>query len=382
MTAGVTRYQSLHAASATVVTTNSQSSRTYIPPNAEIVIKEVRFWLETAPGGSDTLQVVINQNGADSEFDVTFTGSDTYKSDTGSVTATDGDYLTIKMVGSATTAAARLSWLIIYEANDGALPFSNCPQSTLDSVLGYCPILGRITKSATADFYAVSAIDCTIDSAAIYLAAAPGVGNSRILTLQKNGVDTAVTITISDTALSGTASGAALDIAPGDYVMWKVDYTGTPAGTGASFNLAIIPDTPGQMPLFVTNGALANGGDRYAVGNGSNAQQTTEAACDEVKLPTGTISHCYGKIATNPGSGGDEYRATARLAAADTSVVVSIVDSATTGSDTTHSAAVTDNSIFTYRFSPINAPANNTIRYGYGMRFTMPAEWVPKAIMF
>lgn len=64
------------------------------------------------------------------------------------------------------------------------------------------------------------------------LTTAPGAGNSRTITIQKNLTDTPLTVTISGTATSASDTTHSFTISPGDTLRIKVNSTGTPAAAG------------------------------------------------------------------------------------------------------------------------------------------------------
>jgi hypothetical protein len=63
----------------------------------------------------------------------------------------------------------------------------------------------------------------------VNLAAAPGSGKSRTLTLRKNAASVTSTVTISDLATTGTDSTHSDTIADGDHFNVSFQPTGTPA---------------------------------------------------------------------------------------------------------------------------------------------------------
>ena len=72
----------------------------------------------------------------------------------------------------------------------------------------------------------------TLHTARIRWDAAPGSGKSWTFTLRKGNpslADTSLVIVIADTAVEGSST-VKVQIAAGDWVSWRIDPSGTPAG--------------------------------------------------------------------------------------------------------------------------------------------------------
>lgn len=80
----------------------------------------------------------------------------------------------------------------------------------------------------------------------VQLTVAPGVGNSRTLTLQKNGSGTTVTVTISGTATTASFTGTPVSWASNDTIRCQQTTTGTPAAATWTSAIAFTPTTDGE----------------------------------------------------------------------------------------------------------------------------------------
>lgn len=96
----------------------------------------------------------------------------------------------------------------------------------------YLPIGGGGFSSGTEANVDIDApATSTISNFFVQLSAAPGVGNSVSFTIRKNGIDTAVTCTISGTNTSANDTSHTLSVAQGDLLTIKVVPTGTIVAT-------------------------------------------------------------------------------------------------------------------------------------------------------
>jgi hypothetical protein len=74
----------------------------------------------------------------------------------------------------------------------------------------------------------------TIKNFYVNLGSAPGVGKTLTITFRKNGVDQAVTVSISDANTSASDTTHSFSFAAGDLVNWSM--TLTAAGTNGLIN--------------------------------------------------------------------------------------------------------------------------------------------------
>lgn len=120
-------------------------------------------------------------------------------------------------------------------------------------------------------------------NAYIALSAAPGAGKSYTFTLQKNGVDTSVVVTISDAATSGQDITHSVTFAAGDHATWKCVPSGTPGaanviqfyvefnsttGNTCIFTEGLFPYstlTPARFSGFSTSGRVTGAGNQVQV---------------------------------------------------------------------------------------------------------------------
>lgn len=187
----------------------------------------------------------------------------------------------------------------------------------------------------------------TIDRLFVKVAVAPGAGGSGkqyAATLMVNGVASALTCTILETATSGSDVSHSVNVVAGDLVSLRWVPTGTPAAPGvvswftrqsASGKFAVLAGTTSQQ-------SAAN----FFPPQGMQLASGTETNVIAVCPIGGTISNLYLKTDVAPGgSGANSITVTLRQAAAAsamaaTALTATITDPATTAHDTTHSFSV------------------------------------------
>ncbi len=91
---------------------------------------------------------------------------------------------------------------------------------------------------------------------------APGAGETRTLTLDNDGVPTAVALTISDAEIDGTWSGSHA-IAREDFLSWLSTASGGAASTNLNILIKVVHDADGESYLNTLLGSLPDGATLY-----------------------------------------------------------------------------------------------------------------------
>lgn len=149
---------------------------------------------------------------------------------------------------------------------------------------------------------------------------APGAATTLILTVRKNGADTASTCTISAAGLSASDVTNSIAVAAGDKI--TISCAALAGSSAEDLDLSI----------------------RYQITAGTSAAVTgiAENATENrffVVPAAGTVKGAYARVGTAPG-GTDTVTLTLRKNAADTANVITITGVGTTGNDTTNTVAV------------------------------------------
>lgn len=112
----------------------------------------------------------------------------------------------------------------------------------LGATTEYAPVQGIAALSATEDDVELLVNESgTLRRFRAILSAAPGTGEERVLTLRKNGTDTAIVLTFGAADDDVAELAATLSVAAGDVLAWKcADTNGAAAGATARFAMELI----------------------------------------------------------------------------------------------------------------------------------------------
>lgn len=204
----------------------------------------------------------------------------------------------------------------------------------------------------------------TLSNFVVRLDTAPGAaasGKSWTLTVEKNGADTALTCTISETGQTGADLSHSVSYVAGDRISVKA----TPANTPSTGTVAFSMDNDcvsGQALVSGGDSTLSTSASTYVpLQNGATATASTNLA---VPVPTdGTISKLYLSAGGSPGTS-KSYTAVLVKNGTDTALTAQISGAATTANDTTHSVSVTAGDTVYWRFDPAGTPTARRIHLG------------------
>lgn len=215
------------------------------------------------------------------------------------------------------------------------------------SATSYAPIVGfgGIFPTATeANNRCIMPCSGTINGMSIYLAAAPGAGRSWTYTLRVNGVDSALSVTVANPAVTGS-SFVDVAVSAGDIVNWKITPSGTPTGSAACRILTeFTPDVANQ---FAYHGGIAS--TLVAINTYSSllhytsSIQSTDSnilARDIVAMDNGTIRNFYVSLASAPPAGVDYTFVINKNGVEEASSVVTVTSASATVSVSGLSIAV------------------------------------------
>lgn len=110
----------------------------------------------------------------------------------------------------------------------------------LGTTLQYVPLDGKnATPSTNPDQYVYPNGTKRIYNLQVVLATAPGTGASRIFTLWKNGVATALTLTFGPTDTGRKRLSLLVNVADMESLQLKCDVTGTPVSSQAAWTVSL-----------------------------------------------------------------------------------------------------------------------------------------------
>jgi hypothetical protein len=248
------------------------------------------------------------------------------------------------------------------------------------SAVNYIPVLSvndTPTATETSRFQLLPAA-FTVSNFYVTVNTAPGAassGKQYVFTIRKNQVDTAATITIFETATSGTYNGAGISFAAGDLITIGITPTGTPtAPTLTSWNLQCNSGGTHFSPIVGGNHSstgLSTASVTYAQLTGSSTGtqfNTAEALVTMVCPCAGTLNNLYVKAngvagTNNTWAMGLTQNGTVTALSASISGA-----SATTANDITHSITVAAGDTLSMAATPTGTPTSRNI--SWALQFT------------
>lgn len=239
------------------------------------------------------------------------------------------------------------------------------------------PGYSATTSTATeGDVPTVCSTAGTIDSLYVKLSGAPGTGGSGksyTFTLRKNGVDTALTCTITDTATTGNDTGHSVSFAAGDILTIGVTPANTPTARNASLVMRFSGNTANESVFLCGSrgGNLSTTTTQYTGIGGQQGLNATEARRRNVIPTGGTIKNLYVKLSTAPGAGTSRTFTLYKNGSA-TALTCTVSDAATTANDTTHSVSVAAGDEVSLESTLTGTPAAS--RLGAGLTFVATTD--------
>lgn len=201
----------------------------------------------------------------------------------------------------------------------------------------------------------------TVDGAHVRLSAAPGVGNSKIVTVHKNGSATAATVTISGTDVTGSISGAGVTFVQGDLINLAVTVTGTPTSSLTFCGLDIRPSIDGEsLMLGAFTSSQSNVSTVYNSVNGQQGGGTGTESGTYNRAPIAFVARKMAAVTSTAPTSGRSRTYTFRVNAASSALQAAISNTATTAADNANSAAVAAGDFLALANAPSGSPAANT----------------------
>lgn len=228
----------------------------------------------------------------------------------------------------------------------------------------------------------VCPIATTFRNLTIELRTAPGVGTSYIFVLRVNGVDKALTVTISGAATTGSDLVNSVTVAPGDLITWKRTRTGIPAD--------------GDTLLTVESDSTNVGESWYGFGRASSSlsstltrfngvfaynlnPQATSFIWSNVVAAAGTLTRHDVILNVSPGAG-NSYTFTIYKngviqdgSAGSVNTQITIANAATTGTASFSLAVVPGDTVY-LEIIPISAPTAAAYIYAAAFAATIDGQ--------
>lgn len=343
-----------------------------MPVSIAGTISTLYVHLATAPGAGTSWAFTLVKNGVDTALTCTVADAAVTCNDTSnSFSVAAGDDLSVKSVPTNTPASTvGIRWS--YKLAGSTTGESTIPGSTRTSTIAanstvYMGIQGCAAPNSTLNNRdQVMPTGGVIDDFYVKLNAAPGAGQSVTFTLMKNGADTSVTCTVSDSATSCTDLTNTASFVATDTVALKAVTSATATARMASWSFRWLPTIDGEALYLHSSGSAMNtaGSVRYNTTSGT----TTSWASGEsatITLPGAfTMRKLYIVLNTAPG-GAASYTFKNRLNAADGSFSVAISGAATTGNDTSTTQVISNGDRLAFSSLSASTPASSIPKYSF-----------------
>ncbi len=264
---------------------------------------------------------------------------------------------------------------------------ANASQNPSTGATNYIAVDGKLGAWATAENQVSQVIPhaLTISNLRVDVATAPGAAKSYVYTVQKNGSDTGLTVTITGAStLTQTDSTHTASFSAGDTICLKAVPSGFPtAPSGLSVTLQQT-SASGQAILFGLGGTQITAS--AFVSPTSSSSNSTPSAVMAVFPEDGTVSNLWVKTDVDP-AGTATWTCALRRNGAVISPAISAVlthgqaadgNGHITSSDTTNTRAYTAGERIDVQFTAANTPAASRITGG----FTWNPTTAGKAVAF
>jgi hypothetical protein len=297
------------------------------------------------------------------------TGNDT----THSVSYVAGDTISIRATYTGTPGTPKAYWTTLWQGTTAgeSICLESIASSTTASKFG--SIQGKGWASTEA--YAKTPIPTsgTLKSLYVKLSADPGTSPdaySFTLRLDTSGgsADTALTCTIVADNTTGNDTTHTITVAAGNLVDIRVTPLDTPSASPVcAIGMVFVSDTSGES--LIAGGSSADapntGATEYVnlCGSGGTTWNATEASMYSL-IQACTIKKLYVSLSAAPGSGKSYTISINKDAGAASGLTVTISDTATTGSDTTHTYDPANGDTADIKSVPTSTPATTYVNIG------------------
>jgi len=213
----------------------------------------LQFAGDAVAGAGNTWAMMIRKNGADTLLTASFTGdADKFASNnTDYVSFSAGDRVCIQSVPTSSPNASAFLWSVMFLPDDKTkfVMFGSTGNVNIGADY-YIPVNGPVGSGSNSEFLSSVLIPTgiTVTDMTAKNDTAPGVGNSRIFTLRKNGVAEALVVTNTGTSTINSSTDS-IPFAENDTLSVQSSRAGTPVGSKAKISIAYVPDKKGEFIL-------------------------------------------------------------------------------------------------------------------------------------
>ena len=342
------------------ITSNTQHLTLF--PDAG-TLSDLRIELAGAPGAGSSVSFTVRQDtGAGpvaTALTCTVSGTATDCHDTSnSITVAPGDMLDIEASPAGAPVASHVHYTAKYLSDTAN--HSMLTGKAEDGSDTYLALHGAFSSATEFKAETIFPTNGALTSLRVNLSDAPGVGQSRSFTVNKNGSPTALSCTILDAATTCSDTVNSATFAAGDTAVLVHTKSGAVADTTRIRNATVFnPSTPGEFIIAMGNEQNTNTASSryYAVNTGDHNTSGDEGDKDQLAQAM-TIKAIHVEMDTDPddGGAGEAYQFTLRQNGSDTALHCLV----STGSTTCNGAAnvaIADDDLLSMQLTPNNSPA-------------------------
>lgn len=214
----------------------------------------------------------------------------------------------------------------------------------------------------------------------VAIGSTPGSGNSRVFVVRKNGVDTALTTTISNSEFAGDDAVNSFTVVAGDTIALKTTPISSPTATRCQFSLVFEADTDGLYIIPCSSSKVfSNKGTRYVpLWVGDSEEPNSIEADRQLLCYVGpnvvSLENMYIEISGTTGFQ-NSVTFTHRQNGADTALTKLIAHPQTAG-NVVASVPLVDGDLLTTKIVPFSTPTARHFHVSYTAKVNAPTVWI------
>jgi len=284
---------------------------------------------------------------------------------TGTYAVTANQSVMFRLVPTGTpTASSQVQVACTFDATESgeSLIFSGFNSGT---GAGYAPLGASNSSTGTEpESRTYAPTDGVLDDLIVNLSAAPGAGITRTYTLYKNGVATALTVSMTGAGTGegitwAKISGQNISVAKGDYFTIRGEQSATPATAVAYVALTWIPTILGEswLPVTASSGYSTTDARMSPISGRSDGGRTTSDLVYCVSPVAFTLRKPYAAIPVAPGGTDTRTFAPAIGGVNQTNPDIVLTGAAVTGENSSETLAIAAGDLINWIATPANIPA-------------------------
>lgn len=242
-----------------------------------------------------------------------------------------------------------------------------CPTGVTASTNGFLHPNGtyQIATTETTIKQMVAPCDGKIFNLHVGCTTAPGTGLTRTFSVMKNGVESAVTVVFAATDTAKSDLTHSVSVSAGDTISIVTYASGTTTSSGVfRYGFVFEATTVGQslVATACVSVNLSASATRYMNIQGTDEPDATATNVQQVVAAAGTFKNARLTLSGNAGSAasGKSYTVTLVKNDVDTAITFTITETATSGSDLTHSVSVAAGDYLHWKIVPAGTPTVRT----------------------